>query len=164
MQRMAREASLLVYCGHGAGEAYLRRDVVMRDVAGAAAALLMGCSSAACTPTAEWDGEADGPVLAYLLSGSPVVVGALWDVTDKDIDRYTAALMAAAVRSAEEALVGDGAGADVGGASARAEGAARMRSLLRQLPALVAAQRGVCKLPGLTGAAPVAHGWGAPCG
>ena len=33
-----------------------------------------------------------GPVRNYMLAGSPAVVGTLWDVTDRDIDRFAARL------------------------------------------------------------------------
>jgi separase len=51
-----------------------------------AVALLMGCSSASLADVGEF--ESHGPVWNYMLAGSPAVVGTLWDVTDRDIDRY----------------------------------------------------------------------------
>jgi hypothetical protein len=56
------------------------------------AAVLMGCSSAKLFQASR--GSAlSGPLASYLAAGSPCVVGNLWDVTDRDIDRFTTALL-----------------------------------------------------------------------
>ena len=47
----------------------------------------MGCSSAAITENGDFDPH--GMVLAYLTAGAPAVVGCLWDVTDRDCDRFS---------------------------------------------------------------------------
>ncbi|KAG8465051.1 hypothetical protein KFE25_012414 [Diacronema lutheri] len=65
----------------------------------------------------------------YLLGGSPSVVGTLWDVTDGDIDRFCAALLA----------------------ECAAEGGVPL------LPALARA-RAACKMVRLVGAAVVSYG------
>ncbi|MCJ1307842.1 hypothetical protein MMC25_001490 [Agyrium rufum] len=78
--------SLLLYFGHGSGGQYIRsRDI--RKLDKCAVALLMGCSSAKLVEEGEY--EPHGMVYQYLLAGSPAVVGTLWDVTDKDIDRWS---------------------------------------------------------------------------
>jgi separase len=51
----------------------------------------MGCSSVALQENGDY--EPIGTVLSYLLAGSPCVVGNLWNVTDKDCDRFTKALL-----------------------------------------------------------------------
>jgi Peptidase family C50 len=56
-------------------------------------ALLMGCSSAKLRPGVH-GGACTGALPAYLAAGSACVVGNLWDVTDRDIDRFTADLLA----------------------------------------------------------------------
>ena len=50
-----------------------------------AVALLMGCSSGKIKHTSI---GGTGTPLEYLLSGSPAIVGFLWNITDKDCDRY----------------------------------------------------------------------------
>eukprot|EP00171_Calliarthron_tuberculosum_P018473 IDg18473t1 len=55
-------------------------------------AVLMGCSSAKLIRYSGYRGSSGTP-LDYLLHGAPAVVGNLWDVTDKDIDRLTAAFL-----------------------------------------------------------------------
>lgn len=46
----------------------------------------MGCNSAKLYQDGLF--EPNGIVLNYLISGAPCVVGCLWKVTDKDIDKY----------------------------------------------------------------------------
>ena len=68
--------------------------------------VLMGCSSgkldtvdrkhlSAPTATTLFSShyEPEGIALSYLMAGSPCVVANLWDVTDRDIDRYCEALL-----------------------------------------------------------------------
>lgn len=66
-------------------------------------------------------------------AGCPAAVANLWDVTDKDIDRFSQAVLTSWISGA-----GARGGADV--------------------CAAVGASRGACKLPHLVGAAPVCYG------
>ena len=75
--------------------------------------------------------------LWYLLAGCPVLVANLWDVTDRDIDKFTLALL-------DEWL----------------PESARARGERRALGDAVAAARGAVKLKFLNGCAPVC--WGVP--
>lgn len=84
------EHDLFVYCGHGGGEQYLPVSR-LRSLGSCASSVLMGCSSAKVTTGGVYD--ASGVPLSYLTAGSHAVVGNLWDVTDKDIDRYCTALI-----------------------------------------------------------------------
>ncbi len=77
---------VLLYFGHGSGAQYIRGRTVRKLERCRATALLMGCSSAGLSYNGEF--EMHGPVWDYMLAGSPAVVGTLWDVTDKDIDRF----------------------------------------------------------------------------
>ena len=107
-QAMLSENELVLYFGHGSGAQYIRPRGVKKitlpkstgespmndsERATCATTWLMGCSSVAVTDHGEF--EPSGMVLAYLSAGSPAVVGALWDVTDKDCDR-------AAVKTGED--------------------------------------------------------------
>ncbi|KAK4457426.1 Separin [Cladorrhinum samala] len=77
---------VLLYFGHGSGAQYIRGRTVRRLEKCRAAVLLMGCSSAALVEAGEF--EPSGPAWNYMMAGSPAVVGTLWDVTDRDIDRF----------------------------------------------------------------------------
>ncbi|GKT87842.1 cell division-associated protein bimB (peptidase family C50) [Colletotrichum tofieldiae] len=83
-------SDIVLYFGHGSGAQYIRGKTIRRLEKCKAAALLMGCSSASLQNAGEY--ECHGPVWNYMLAGCPAVVGTLWDVTDKDIDRYAGRL------------------------------------------------------------------------
>lgn len=93
-----------MYCGHGAGAAFhgLQDTAATATTTATAtattttanshvllpAAFLWGCSSGRLTSRGEHDPM--GPVLSYLCHGAPYfVLGNLWDVTDRDLDRLT---------------------------------------------------------------------------
>ena len=76
--------SIYLYFGHGSGAQYIRPRAV-KKLSRCATAWLMGCSSSAVADHGGF--EPSGMVLAYLAAGAPAVVGTLWDVTDKDVDR-----------------------------------------------------------------------------
>eukprot|EP01028_Stygiella_incarcerata_P000870 TRINITY_DN1138_c0_g1_i3.p1 TRINITY_DN1138_c0_g1~~TRINITY_DN1138_c0_g1_i3.p1 ORF type:complete len:2269 (-),score=517.22 TRINITY_DN1138_c0_g1_i3:619-7284(-) len=81
---------LFVYMGHGAGEKYLSSRV-FDEIQDMCTCLLMGCSSGHLRDFGEF--ERRGTVLKYLGSGSPCVLASLWDITDADLDRFTAEMM-----------------------------------------------------------------------
>lgn len=83
-------SDLLLYFGHGSGAQYIRGRTVRKMNKCRAVALLMGCSSASLADVGEF--ECHGPVWNYMLAGSPAVAGTLWDVTDRDIDRFAGAM------------------------------------------------------------------------
>ena len=72
--------------------------------------------------------EADGTVTSYLCAGSPCIVGNLWDVTDKDIDKFFINFLA-------EFFEGN-----------------------RDIASCVAGSRSVCKMKRVVGFAPVCFG------
>ncbi|KAF7206960.1 separin [Nothobranchius furzeri] len=81
---------LYIYVGHGAGARFLDgQSVLKRQMR--AASLLFGCSSAALAVRGNQEGQ--GIILNYLIAGCPFILGNLWDVTDRDIDRFTKALL-----------------------------------------------------------------------
>ncbi|KAG8414922.1 separin protein [Metarhizium acridum] len=80
------KSEILLYFGHGSGAQYIRGKTVRRLEKCRATTFLMGCSSAALTEAGEF--ECYGPVWNYMMAGCPAVVGTLWDVTDRDIDRF----------------------------------------------------------------------------
>ncbi|KAJ5099300.1 hypothetical protein N7532_006301 [Penicillium argentinense] len=77
---------LFLYFGHGSGAQYIRGRTVKR-LTKCAVAFLMGCSSGSLTEAGEY--EPYGTPMNYLQAGSPALVATLWDVTDKDIDRFS---------------------------------------------------------------------------
>ncbi|KAK3380282.1 peptidase family C50-domain-containing protein [Lasiosphaeria ovina] len=85
------QSDLLLYFGHGSGAQYIRARTIRRLDRCRATVLLMGCSSARLADAGEF--EVYGPAWNYMMAGCPAVVGTLWDVTDRDIDRFAARLL-----------------------------------------------------------------------
>ncbi|KAK0623465.1 peptidase family C50-domain-containing protein [Immersiella caudata] len=80
------DKDILLYFGHGSGAQYIRSRTVRNLERCRATVLLMGCSSARLNDAGEF--EVYGPAWNYMMAGCPAVVGTLWDVTDRDIDRF----------------------------------------------------------------------------
>lgn len=96
---------MTLYFGHGAGSQYIRPRTIKKLDKCSAVVWLMGCSSGAVTEYGELEPQA--VPLAYLSAGNKAssspeeektpennskclsVVATLWDVTDKDIDRFS---------------------------------------------------------------------------
>ncbi|KAJ8306791.1 hypothetical protein KUTeg_014875, partial [Tegillarca granosa] len=116
------------YCGHGSGGKYLPgfdlQQLTCRSVA-----LLMGCSSGELHIKGQLDPA--GMMLNYFLADCPCVIANLWDVTDKDIDRFLESLLRKWLPSTPGS------------------------SLLNIIPEA----REACRLRYLTGAAPVVFGF-----
>ena len=126
LARALEERSLFLYFGHGCCEKFLPPRQVQK-LRSCAAAMLMGCSSGRLLSKGDFDPR--GTVLAYLNAGCPAAVANLWDVTDRDIDRFANNLLEAWLQGSSD-LLGDS----------------------------VAEARGACKLSHLIGAAPVCYG------
>lgn len=116
MRTALRESSMLLYFGHGSGAQYIRPRTIRKLDKCSDVVWLMGCSSGAVTEHGEL--EPSAVPLAYLMAGSKdwplddarsgteastagretdggicmAVVATLWDVTDKDIDRFSLAM------------------------------------------------------------------------
>lgn len=131
------DAPLFVYMGHGAGDQYLPPRA-WRKMDHCATSFLFGCSSGRLGEQGAF--EPRGPVLSYLLAGSPVVVANLWDVTDKDIDRFSKDYLGTWMKRV------------------RGPGEEDETGTIVDVGAALPGSRGVCKLPLLIGAAPVSYG------
>uniref|UniRef100_A0A670Z3A0 separase n=1 Tax=Pseudonaja textilis TaxID=8673 RepID=A0A670Z3A0_PSETE len=83
-----KERDLYIYAGHGAGARFVDSILKMNC---RAVAFLFGCSSAALAVQGNLEGN--GAILKFIMAGCPLVLGNLWDVTDRDIDRYMQALL-----------------------------------------------------------------------
>ncbi|XP_056654102.1 separin isoform X3 [Monodelphis domestica] len=127
LQAALTEHDLYIYAGHGAGASFLDGQAIQR-LNCRAVALLFGCSSAALAVHGRLEGA--GIVLKYVIAGCPLFLGNLWDVTDREIDRYTEALL--------QGWLGAGPGAPL-------------------LPYVIQARQAP-RLKYLIGAAPVAYG------
>ena len=100
-------------------------------------ALLWGCSSGKLTRQGIHDPA--GSALNYLLGGAQFVVGNLWDVTDRDIDKYSIDCMQQVFPrdpSSLESTIGGGVSIGKG----------------------ISNSRNVCKLQYIVGCAPVMYG------
>jgi len=85
-----QDSPLVLYFGHGGGAQYIRGRTI-RKLQRCAVTLLMGCSSAKLSECGVY--EPTGMPWNYINGGSAAVVGTLWDVTDRDIDRFAMELM-----------------------------------------------------------------------
>ena len=130
--------------------------------------------------SARGDYEPQGMPLAYLSAGSPAVVGNLWDVTDGDIDRFCAALLAgwlpgtaadssngsrngsSGSRNGSSGSNGSSSGERIMGDRTAAAGVPSSLSAAAAgaaaVSASVSAARNACRLPFIVGAAPVCFG------
>ncbi|OQO08695.1 hypothetical protein B0A48_06565 [Cryoendolithus antarcticus] len=107
---MLQTSSMTLYFGHGAGSQYIRPRTIGKLDRCSEVVWLMGCSSGAVTEHGELEPQA--VPLSYLMAGSKsdakavsdagdpanrnescfAVLATLWDVTDKDIDRFSLAV------------------------------------------------------------------------
>ena len=85
-----QDKDLFLYFGHGSGGQYIRPRTIKR-LEKCAVALLMGCSSGTMTEAGQY--ESYGTPLNYMHAGCPAVLATLWDVTDKDIDRFSQSVL-----------------------------------------------------------------------
>ncbi|KAK5962345.1 separase PWA37_000388 [Arxiozyma heterogenica] len=125
---------IFIYVGHGSGEQYLKLKQI-KSCDSIAATFLLGCSSASMKYYGKL--ESTGPIYSYLIAGSPLILGNLWDVTDKDIDKFSLSLF-------EKTGIDKNLQGEVSG--------------YQNVPYAVANSREVCNLKYLNGAAPVVYG------
>lgn len=129
VQALARTDTFL-YFGHAGGEMYIQ-PIALRTLAQCAAAMLWGCSSGVLRSQGTYDPS--GTPYHYMAVECPALVANLWDTTDKELDGVCEAVL-------ERVGLFPG------------------RSAAQPLAEAVAAARGECRLPYLTGAACVVYG------
>ncbi|KAL8478593.1 hypothetical protein ACS0TY_030468 [Phlomoides rotata] len=139
-----RDHDLFIYFGHGSGTQYIPGHEIQK-LDGCAATLLLGCSSGSLYLKGSYMPQ--GAPLSYILAGSPVIVANLWEVTDKDIDRFGKAMLNAWLgeRSAECSVC------NVPLNNSKCNHRRRIASFMGEA-------RNACTLSFLIGAAPVCYG------
>lgn len=75
----------MIYMGHGGGDKYIRNSSISK-LERCCPTVLLGCSSGVIRDAGEF--EPWGIPMAYMSAGCPSLVANLWDVTDKDIDKF----------------------------------------------------------------------------
>ena len=80
-----QNADLFLYCGHGSGDKFIDSYKLRHNKI--PCSMLWGCSSGKLITHGIHDPV--GTALNYLLGGARFVIGNLWDVTDRDIDKYS---------------------------------------------------------------------------
>ena len=117
----------------------------------------MGCSSGSLTLNGSYVPQ--GTPLSYLLAGSPVIVANLWEVTDKDIDRFGKAMLDAWLR--ERGCKGNVRRKTRRKKSPEVHDTSSIKDSCDHGPKIgsfMSQAREVCKLPFLIGASPVCYG------
>ena len=156
-----RDNDVFVYFGHGSGAQYIRGRNIKR-LQKCAVTFLMGCSSGKMNECGAF--EPYGVPWNYVHAGAPAVVGTLWDVTDKDIDRFAMMTFIEWGLLSEESLQEDVSKskrkAKVVQRTSRRTPRQESRSGKGQiaLDEAVANARDACVLKYLNGAAPVIYG------
>ncbi|KAF8986511.1 peptidase family C50-domain-containing protein [Cyathus striatus] len=130
---------LVIYFGHGGAEQYVRSHKI-RNLSSCAATMLWGCSSGILQDMGDFDRI--GTPLNYMLAGCPTLVANLWDVTDRDIDKFSQTVFDKMHLTPEDI--------------SRESNDSTLQTM--SVVSAVAESRDVCKLKYLTGAAPVVYG------
>jgi len=121
--------------------------------------LLMGCSSGALTSAGNHLGDSpSGTVLSYIMSGSSMTCANLWDVTDKDIDRFSETLLQQWCATNRDRTSSDHVSGKMSALSLSSGGPTSTPQPAACMGSTVASSRRACRLPYLNGAAPVCYG------
>ncbi|KAF3484017.1 cell division-associated protein bimb [Arthroderma uncinatum] len=141
-----KSKDIMLYFGHGSGAQYIRGRTVRR-LDRCAVTFLMGCSSGSMTEAGDF--EPYGTPWNYMHAGAPALVATLWDVTDKDIDRFAKTVFEKwGLLSASASTANSSTSPSQGENQADQIG----------LDTAVAGSRDSCILKYLNGAAPVIYG------
>lgn len=124
--RELEKGSMFVYAGHGSGNAYIKPSSI-KSMCQCGPVFLFGCSSARMEQVGMF--ETHGPPTDYAIAGCPLFLGTLWDVPDKDLNRFSREVLSRCFDEGQE------------------------------LSAAVREARNACICPYTTGAAPVIYGF-----
>jgi separase len=157
MKNELQSKDLFLYFGHGSGGQFIRSKEI-RKMEQCAVAILMGCSSGALTDYGEF--EPCGTPVHYMHACSPALVATLWDVTDKDIDRFAGKMLEewGLFEGHEERVSGKGKGRSRKGAGKGKEKERDENTRKISLVEAVAKGRDACKLRYLNAAAVCVYG------
>ncbi|PQE05426.1 hypothetical protein CJF31_00010928 [Rutstroemia sp. NJR-2017a BVV2] len=157
MKNELQSKDLFLYFGHGSGGQFIRSKEI-RKMEQCAVAILMGCSSGALTDYGEF--EPCGTPVHYMHACSPALVATLWDVTDKDIDRFAGKMLEewGLFEGHEERVLGKGKGRGRKGAGKGKEKERDETTRKISLVEAVAKGRDACKLKYLNAAAVCVYG------
>lgn len=146
---------IFLYLGHGSGSQYIRSRTI-RNLEHCAIALLMGCSSGVLTEAGDF--EPFGTPMNYIRAGCPALLANLWDVTDKDIDRFSYTVLESwgLFHKSEASL--PRSPVKRGGRGRTKKQTSNIKIDRVSLDEAVAKGRGSCRLRYLNGAAPVIYG------
>ena len=159
MKHLLEDHDLFLYFGHGSGGSFIRSRTI-KKLQKCAVALLMGCSSGVLTQAGDF--EPYGMPMNYMQAGCPALVANLWDVTDRDIDRFSQTVL----EKWGLFQTGQTQSSPVK-KSAKVRGKSKTENFVRvvacdhialALDQAVAKGRASCKLRYLNGAAPVIYG------
>lgn len=100
--------NIYLYSGHGSGERILsierfKNYYQKENMVPPGVIILMGCSSGKINLTSP-SFVAEGIVKAYLNIGASIVICCQWDVSDKDIDRFTLSLVEELMRTSNRSI------------------------------------------------------------
>ncbi len=158
MKAFLERRDVFLYFGHGSGCQYIRSRTI-KQLDKCSVALLMGCSSGALTEAGEF--EPYGTPINYMHAGCPALLATLWDVTDKDIDRFSYTVLEKWGLFREHQTEVPGSPVKRG---ARQKGKSKV-AMVKNVPSeslsldqAVARGRDSCILKYLNGAAPVVYG------
>ena len=150
--------AVFLYFGHGSGGQYIRSSII-KKLDKCSIALLMGCSSGTLTEVGEF--EPYGTPLNYMHAGCPALLATLWDVTDKDIDRFSYTVLEEWGLLQEAPTECSGSALKRGAKQRGGKKTTTVRNIERKTSSLneaVARGRDSCILKYLNGAAPVLYG------
>lgn len=142
---LVQRNGLLLYCGHGGStfcfsrsqvESLMKNDGNPGTRRCQSTIILMGCSSGKLVSVNRKDSkitdkvtmfyEPEGIALSYLCAGAHCVVANLWDVTDRDIDRYCITLL--------ETFLANNEGQSLAKCVAEARSSCKMRHIVGLAP------------------------------
>ncbi len=127
-----------IFFGHGAGASYYRAIPEGLDgVSMKSTSLIIGCSSGKLFSEGKHL-ESYGTPYRFMMNGAPSYVGVLWDVTDKDIDKFSDQLLSCWFSNWKTGL--------------------NVNREEMPITKAVCLSRSICKLKHLIGAAPVVYG------